>query len=222
MNRDERHDRVSEEAPRLISANKKIYGPVDPLSGGTWIAKNDQGYWGCILNGYFEDESLNSTKNAYKSRGEILPLLLAEDDPIAALKQFKSADFLSFRVLIGSADTYLLYEWNGKTFQPINFHASHQQRCFLLFSSSWQQAKVTESRIAIFKQWAEKNTHVPDDIPTFHFSTEPAPESGILMMRSYSGTKSITCLDITSEEITMRYTPVQTEALSESLRVGSK
>ena len=54
MNRDEAHSRKPALKPKLMVEESKVYAPIDPQGGGTWIAYNEKGYWGCLLNGYFE------------------------------------------------------------------------------------------------------------------------------------------------------------------------
>lgn len=209
MNRDERHDRAPELPPRIIQSKNKIFGPIDPLSSGTWMAKNEQGYWGCLLNGYFEKENNLNSKETYQSRGEILPHILSQDCPLQAAALLDPKKYLSFRLLIGSADSYVLHEWTGETYRKIDFHAHYENRIHLLCSSSWKQEQVTETRKAVFKRWAEANPTIPEEIPSFHFSTEPDLESAVLMMRSYSGTKSITWLDVSNENLAMYYKNVE-------------
>jgi len=214
MNRDERHDRTPELPPQIINPKNGIFGPIDPVSKGTWIAKNDNGFWGCLLNGYFEND-YPIPKNII-SRGTILPTLLADDNPIEAAHNFNPKDYLSFRLLVGSRDDFILYEWDGSTYKTINFHASYQDRMFFLSSSSWRQDDVIACRKQIFEEWIENGLHHHDDdeIPAFHLSTKPATESAPMMKRSYSSTKSITVLNINQSESDMHYYPVHNQAIT--------
>ncbi len=216
MNRDERHDRTPELSPRVIKAKNNIFGPVDPVSNGTWIAYNKHGFWGCLLNGYFENENTTPHNNTYTSRGAILPSLLMNDNPLEAAKTITPTNHLSFRLLIGSPTHYALYEWNGQTYREIDFHAHHEERAFFLSSSSWKQDKVIEIRKGIFEQWVSKHTTPPEHIPDFHLDTRPTPESAPLMTRSYSGTKSITALNIENNSVTMHYHKVENQTIISS------
>lgn len=205
MNRDERHDRAAELPPRVISSTNNIFAPLDPLSGGTWIATNKEGYWGCLLNGYFEQEVEGTASRIYTSRGEILPMLLAKENPITAAQQFNAENYLSFRLLVGNSDRFVLNQWDGKTYTEIDFHANYEDKAFLLSSSSWDQDRVIEIRKSQFKQWLQNNPEVPVEVPSFHLSSQPTPETAPMMLRSYSGTKSITTLDVFNHQAYMRY-----------------
>ncbi len=214
MNRDECHDRIAELPPQMIRQDNSIFGPVDPMSGGTWIAKNENGFWGCLLNGYFEKD--HSGQNNVISRGTILPTLLTENNPIDAIQEFNPEHYLSFRLLVGSVDDFVLYEWNGNSYSQIDFHESYEDQTFFLSSSSWKQDEVIEIRRQLFKQWVRDNLYCSDDIPDFHLSTAPDLESAPMMLRSYSGTKSITMLDVNHSNIAMHYYSVQNQAISHS------
>lgn len=203
MNRDERHDRIPELRPKVICDQHGIFGPLDPESGGTWIAYNQKGYWGCLLNGYFEDE-LDASIN-YSSRGEILPEVLSQEDPLSYVRGINPACYPSFRLLVGSADSHLLLVWDGQEYRETAFHSSHDDRAFFLSSSSWRQDAVIEIRKELFQRWIAQNPERDEGIPGFHYSEEPDPETAPLMTRSYSGTKSITTMRIGTDDIEMSY-----------------
>lgn len=205
MNRDERHDRTDELAPRLINEKNHVFGPLDPDSNGTWIAYNKNGYWGCLLNGYFENENPDVDSSTYTSRGKILPHLLSEKDPINASINFNAQNYMSFRLLVGSSNKYVLTQWDGKTYARTEFHANYEDRAFLLSSSSWQQDNVIKIRANIFTQWLQNRELPPNTVPEFHYCKDPNPQSAPLMSRSYSGTKSITSLNVTANNIKMEY-----------------
>ena len=209
MNRDERHDRVPELPPQIIKPEHGIFGPIDPQSGGTWIAYNNQGFWGCLLNGYFEDKDHSAYLRKSKSRGEILPTLLSSKNPLKAAKDLDATPYMSFRLLMGSATEIALYEWDGTTMSEIGFHANHADQAYLLSSSSFQQDQTIEIRKALFMDWVQNNTGVPENIPEFHYSQNPSPEYAPLMMRSYSRTKSITAMDISENAISMDYHKIE-------------
>ena len=213
MNRDERHDRPPELPPQLICEKHRIHGPLDPKSGGTWIAHNENGFWGCLLNGYFEDETHDYKDKTYKSRGEILINLLRTDNPLEAIETLQATNHPSFRLLIGSPTAHKLFIWDGTTYKEGSFHATHNNNAFFLSSSSWDQDNVIQIRAEMFKDWTSKN-EIQSDIPSFHRSQSPTPESAPLMHRSYSATKSIISLDITKKTIESSYLPIQKNTLT--------
>ncbi len=204
MNRDERHDRVAELAPKLIAKDPDVFAPIDPQSGGTWIAHNNKGFWGCLLNGYFENAT--DSNASYQSRGEILPNLLSSDNPLESIEAIDASRYLSFRLVVGSAHAHRLFIWDGKNYREGEFHAAHDNRAFFLTSSSWNQEEVISMRTKLFEQWAQNPANeISNDIPTYHYSQEPNREAAIFMMRSYSGTKSITALDVNQTGVQLAY-----------------
>ena len=209
MNRDERYDRKPELPPQVIDSESGIWGPIDAESGGTWIAHREDGYWGALLNGYFEDSDFAPSGRDFKSRGFILTDLLKADDPIAAARDLCHRDYLSFRLLVGSRTEHALFQWNHEEFGKIPFHSTHSDRYFFLSSSSWRQDEVVELRKKCFDKWVRGDRSEIDGVPSFHFSTAPRPESAPMMMRDYSRTMSITRVDVDEASITMDYQRVQ-------------
>lgn len=203
MNRDERHDRAGELAPQIMDEQYGIHAPLDPVGGGTWIAYNNAGYWACIVNGYSENVITPDTD--YKSRGHIIPEILANQDPLSYAENFQPKNYLSFRLIVGSQDDVNVYSWNGQDYCSTGFDGTHNtDEAFFISSSSWEQAKVIGIRKKIFAEWAKNNT-TPDDIPEYHFSSSPDQESAPFMYRSYSRTKSITTMNIQNADITMSH-----------------
>ncbi len=203
MNRDERHDRTPERAPQRLDAAHDITCPIDPQSGGTWIAHNAKGYWGCILNGYAEAEGEPS--HASQSRGIILPELLKTKNPLQAAPQYDPSPYASFTLLIGSPSEHHLFSWDGKNYKKREFHALQNENMFFFTSSSWKQSEVIEVRKSIFETWAEAPSFTDQSIPSLHYSTEPDAQSAIMMHRSYSRTKSITSIEVKKDNCKMSY-----------------
>lgn len=207
MNRDERHDRTDGKPPQTLMHKYDVTGPLDPVSAGTWIAFNKNGYWGCMLNGYYEDASkINVPK---KTRGKILLNLLNTENPLKAAEDFNPNDYLSFRLVIGSLTEHKLFIWTGEKYGQSDFLSQYKDQAFFLSSSSLDQDDIIQIRKKKFDAWA-KNTDEKAyaKIPDFHFSKTPAPEQAPMMMRSYSGTKSVTAMHISKGEKIMEYTQV--------------
>lgn len=215
MNRDERHDRPPEKPPQEITDG--IFAPLDPLSGGTWIAHNKAGHWGCLLNGYFEREqsqesslhgsSVKSIDHTHKarddalkrSRGGILLDLLSTPDPLKGAAAFQAGDYTSFRLIIGSAQEAKLFVWTEHDYGPQDFHA-HKNGARLLTSSSLRQSEIIAHRKTLFLN------HTGEAID-FH-TINKNPEIDPLMHRPTSRTKSITVMNINQENPNFDYVAV--------------
>ena len=203
MNRDERHDRTPELPPQIINKNPTITAPVDPNSGGTWIAHNDKGYWGALLNGYTPRP--DHIAPASKSRGGILIDVLGAVDPLQAMQDLDPHPYENFRLVIGNTKTHHMMRWDGTSYKETDFLAVHEDRIFFTTSSSWQQDSVMDIRKKLFEQWLNDQSYHENGVPDFHYSTAPNLESAPLMYRSYSGTKSITAMNVCAGETTMSY-----------------
>jgi hypothetical protein len=76
--------------------------PVDPTSGGTWVAGNDAGLALALLNVNGKKE-LSATPAAPQSRGKIIPALLHTDTPLSAAFSALTLDpaqYAPFRLLL--------------------------------------------------------------------------------------------------------------------------
>ena len=216
MNRDERHSRVAELSPRIIDSSNGIFGPLDPEGGGTWIAHNDQGYWGCLLNGYLEKDVVKLQIKDL-SRGAILTTLLAEADPIEAAGQFDPTRFQSFRLVVGDASKFVLWAWDGHEYYQDAFQAHVNDTAYFLTSSSWEPEKVIQIRAELFSSWAEGLGDALESfvgVPEFHSSSLPQPSSAPLMFRPHSCTKSITSLWVQDRQCQMDYQTVSSQAVA--------
>lgn len=207
MNRDERYDRPVELAPDTLNQSQNVRGPVDSLSGGTWIAYNEQGYWGCLLNGYLDQDKTHRALGT-KSRGGILPEILGTGEPFESAKSLDKSMFPSFRLIIGNADEVKLLEWDGTEEKTGEFHASYDERAWFLSSSSWNQSEVIGVRRQLFLDWCRDNPLPALKAPDYHLSCEPTSDSAPLMMRQHSGTRSLTSLNVSGHAVKVDYLPV--------------
>ena len=220
MNRDEAHSRAEAEAPQILASQYGVYGPLDPQGKGTWIAHNKNGYWGCLLNGYFESQAniqamtldVKPQKEVntatLTSRGLILTALLSTDDPLQAMRDFDPSNYASFRLLVGNDKEFQLMQWDGENYTETKFHDQFMGKAFFLTSSSWQQKKVVQLRSELFKKWAISNLPNLDqyqNIPDYHLQSKLPLSQSPFMWRPVSATQSITALRISHQNISMEY-----------------
>ena len=82
-NRDELRSRAAALPPQVRQFGpRRALLPVDPTSGGTWVAANDAGLAMTLLN--VNPGNGLGTSAARLSRGNIIPALLHADRPLAA------------------------------------------------------------------------------------------------------------------------------------------
>lgn len=101
VNRDEQRTRAEALPPRIAraGAHDAIY-PIDPASRGTWIGVNTAGLVLAVLNS--NPISRPTNRPGLRSRGEIVPALLACDSVTAALaaaSEIPANEFPPFRLV---------------------------------------------------------------------------------------------------------------------------
>ncbi|MDZ4828911.1 MAG: NRDE family protein [Phycisphaerae bacterium] len=101
MNRDEQRSRATALSPceRAIGAARVVM-PIDPTSGGTWIAATSTGLIFAVLN----RNTQHSTRRSFaRSRGSIIAELADAanvDDATNAAQRLVTSEFLPFRIIV--------------------------------------------------------------------------------------------------------------------------
>jgi hypothetical protein len=102
-NRDELRSRPAALPPRIQQFGpQRAVLPVDPTSGGTWVAVNDAGLALALLN-VNAKKGPSATPTAPQSRGKIIPALLHADTPWSAAfsaLRLDPAQYAPFRLLL--------------------------------------------------------------------------------------------------------------------------
>lgn len=198
MNRDEQRSREAERAPYQWDKTD-IFAPQDTRAGGTWAAINKRGQIACLLNGYRAGDG----KSPSKTRGEIIPIILSNDNPFQAAKSMDVKEYASFHLVLIEAHQTSLHSWDGKTY--INDILSEQEWHFLT-SSSWKQDEVKASRYDAFEEWRMSGAKFEGALPDIHGQSIAArPAHSVLMGREDACTKSITQFEITPKRQCLRY-----------------
>lgn len=214
MNRDEAYSRAPECKPELREGARGDWAaPFDSERGGTWMGVNTWGVAACIMNAYQPGESLlPDTTGRFRTRGEIVPALLAAGDDDAARRWLETeldpARYPSFTLLVASPDATWIYEWPGKG----ALVASTNRDAWLVRSSSgWDSADVIRWREERFTQWIGAGAPHVDALPAFHLLQETGhAERSPLMRREWSATRSITQARVRTDvgSIHLRYWPM--------------
>jgi hypothetical protein len=102
-NRDELRSRPAALPPRIQQCGPhRAVLPVDPTSGGTWVAVNAAGLALALLN-VNAKKGPSATPAAAQSRGKIIPALLHADTPLSAAfsaLRLDPAQYAPFRLLL--------------------------------------------------------------------------------------------------------------------------
>jgi len=216
MNRDEAYSRAPERMPELReSANGDWAAPFDSEKGGTWMGMNVHGVAACIMNAYQPGESLlPDTSGRFRTRGEIVPAVLAAGDGEAARRWVEAgldpARYPSFTLLVATPDLTLIYEWLGKG----TLTAAESRDPWMVRSSSgWDSAEVIRWREERFTRWIAADAPHIDALPAFHLMQEAGhTERSPLMRREWSATRSITQVRVrkAAGRADLRYWPMPT------------
>tara|TARA_R100000027_G_scaffold29244_1_gene21287 strand:+ start:22794 stop:23525 length:732 start_codon:yes stop_codon:yes gene_type:complete len=209
FNRDEGKSRSEELPPKLFQPpdSPAYLAPVDPQSGGTWIAVNEYGLVASVLNYYDAiDPTAPPRPGAEKSRGTLPPSAVAHKHPEDALEAIasltQSVRFDPFLLMVQSADGQGgLLSWNGV---ELNRLVLPEVR-LPLTTSSWKSAEITAYRRDLFH---EVVTHPPalHQLLEFHgFYRADQPAFGPSMVREDANTRSLTMVRIGADRVSMRH-----------------
>lgn len=202
MNRDEVRSRPEAELP-FVWPGKFMIAPRDPVGGGTWIGARHDGTWACLLNGY---NGSSKSKSAYvpKTRGRLVPLALASEEPLKKVLAEDLSSTESFRLWLAEDEMIKEIYWDGidvvVTILP-------QTEWYFVTSSSLDQNRIKKARRQVFEEWLRGGClHDEALIPLIH-TRDPnlVPEESILMDRDYSATQSITQIRTRSDGVDLRY-----------------
>lgn len=201
-NRDEQRGHARALPPRrcTVGARTAIM-PIDPQSGGTWIAVNDAGLAVCLLNANpatTRDEPASLPPRTLRSRGEIVPRLaacLTLDESTRVIADFDPRPFPPFRLLLIRHGWFLTAEADGRGVayrDPAPLNAP-----IMLTSSALGDALVEPPRRALFRHLMSGSLDPIIAQRRFHAHSWPElSHLSVLMSRSDARTVSRTTIDL--------------------------
>ena len=140
-----------------LKNGKTVYGPIDALKGGTWIATDEKGRTACLLNGAF---SKHVPKPTYRmSRGQfVLNAFEAADFEIFALTVVLD-DIEPFTLLLVKPEHIQVLVWDG--------HKKHitdlpPNRPYLWSSSTLYNADEHAKKAAYFLEETSRRVNITD------------------------------------------------------------
>jgi hypothetical protein len=177
--------------------------PMDPQSGGTWIAANSAGVVLATLN-------VNSSNRAVAygntSRGRIIPMLMgaeSADDAVDAAKQLDHREFAPFRLVAIDRASVASLRFDGDR-TTIESNVILEPAMFT--SSGLGDAFVEAPRRALFRQmiWAIESQSSAQD--AFHrHRWADRPHLSVNMIRPGARTVSRTNVEIDNHRVAMAY-----------------
>ncbi len=210
FNRDERHTRAKETAPRLWeSGNYNFLAPEDPDSGGTWLGVNAAGLVVCILNQYPVIESgveISPNLPGSPSRGVLVRETLGNCGNLEAAESFILSlaqtypPFSCLVLQIGAPGRLIVRQVRRPAFSE-EFAGLPP-----ITTSSFSPEVVREHRLRTFRKMVDPEQ--PDESDLFAFHASHDLENGaasVMMRRSDAETRSIIRLRVTRTTAVMRH-----------------
>lgn len=200
-----------EQAGRPLALFPEIYNiggirvlfPKDPKGGGSWIAVNENGHAGVLLNGAIK---AHETEDFYrKSRGLILLDLISALSPA---DKFEETDFKGiepFTIILFENKNLYSGKWDGqmKWLESLNANKPHIWSSVTLYDPV-----AIRKREEWFRAWLCKNTY-PGSLDIIHFHQKGGdgdPFNDILMNRDHKlFTNSISSIRLSPESASFRY-----------------
>ena len=214
-NRDEQLTRPAGLPPtEWAVGSRRALMPIDPQSGGTWIAANDAGVIFAILNA---NPAVSSATRASvpqdrrqqpMSRGTIIPALVESatvSEALARAQCLPANSFAPFRLLL--FDRFQLVEcWPHD--HRIRHRRSFLSAPIMRTSSRLGDAVVAGPRRALFRRFLNHPDHAPVAQDRFHQHRWIGREAvSVNMRRSDARTVSRTVVEVGCETVLMSYLP---------------
>jgi hypothetical protein len=208
-NRDERHGRVAASPPtnngkKDHPADLSVLMPIDPVSGGTWVAVNEAGIALTLLNYNLPDPPTDRDA----SRGGVIPLLAqcrTIDEALKLAERVERDRMMPFRLVICDGRSLVL--WRSTEAIDSAEVSTWSGRPVMYTSSGLGDQVVEGPRRELFDRWfgGDVNENL-DKQRAFHQHRWPSREHlSIDMHREDARTVSYTVVDVESATATMRY-----------------
>ena len=222
-NRDERHVRPPAAAPKwrnIGDTTARAIWPMDLEAGGTWIGAAEHGLCLCLLNLNLEPPVSLHGPGKLRSRGLLIPGLLAGRDLEEVEARLRAVDLrqvVPFRLIAiepvagGSGEPRVLEaRWDHRQLE-LAWHGG-MPVCFV---SSGLGDSLVRPRLDLFEETVVAPGATPDRQDEFHRHVWPErPEISVLMSREDARTVSVTTLEVRHESggtrVSMEYEPVST------------
>ncbi len=206
-NRDESPLRPSALPPRVVTVGKyQALMPIDPQSGGTWIATTDGGLVFTLLNVYSAPRDRNAAPPRI-SRGTIIPKLVDAstlEDAFARMRDIHADDFAAFRLVLADRDRCADLTYTGGTCQ---WNEPREiVRPILFTSSGLGDGVVDPPRRALFDENFVPGSNGRERQNAYHRHSWPERRHlSVCMLRPEARTVSLTVVEMAANEVRMDY-----------------
>ena len=206
-NRDESPARPAALPPGIVTIGpRQALMPIDPLSGGTWIAATDAGLMFTLLNIYTGPRDPNAPTPRV-SRGTLIPWLASSEtleEAFARTQELNVADLAPFRLILADRGCVADLCWTGESctrnaLTPI-------MGPILFTSSGLGDGLVDPPRRALFAEFFAKGADRRDRQDAYHRHSWPdRPHLSVCMRRPEARTISLTIIELEAGCLRMDY-----------------
>jgi hypothetical protein len=207
-NRDEQRSRPAALPPRIAAFGpRRAILPIDPVGGGTWVAVSDAGLAFTLMNSYMGGPP---PPPGEKSRGLIIPGLLpcgTLPDVLEVSRDFDAGEFAPFRLVVADERECLELAAEGKRLVLRSREPLTTPR---FYASSGLGDRVVEGpRREVFEQFLLDGPATRQQQDALHRHRWPdRAHLSICMSRPEARTVSITCVEIDTDQVRLRYEPI--------------
>lgn len=220
--RDERHGRAAARPPTSCEIKgRRVLMPIDPSSGGTWVAVNDAGLALTLLNYNLPEPPTGRSR----SRGEVIPTLMGcgtAREVLELLPSIAAHEMMPFRLVF--CDGHGVFCWRST--EPAVLSEGVVGVPFwspeMFTSSGLGDHLVEPPRRELFNTWfGDDPAAYTDEQLAFHqHRWDDRPHLSVAMSREDARTVSYTAVDIASDRVTMRYHPDRPDLPAEDVVVS--
>jgi hypothetical protein len=180
--------------------------PIDPVSGGTWVAGNDAGLAMTVLNVNQEGRKKGTT-SLPRSRGMIIPSLLHSDTLTSALSQatgLEQTRYAPFRLVLADRKEWAEVRSDGQRLKLMSRTAIVEPVFFT--SSGLGDHLVEEPRRRLFVEFFNSAGDPVARQEAFHRHYWPdRPHLSVCMRRVEARTVSYTIVSLGQDMVTLTY-----------------
>jgi hypothetical protein len=216
-NRDERRARPAATSPerRDVDGIGAIY-PVDPVSGGTWLAVNDAGVAIALLNRTMVGVDTSRSRgrgvrptDRLRSRGAIVPRLAGAHDSSSVLERLRGLDFRAhapFRIVAACRDRIVVATSDGRALAMTTLPVTGP---VVFTSSSLGDERAEYLRLPLFECLVRRSADPLTEQRRFHdHRWTDCPSLSVRMRRADAYTVSRSAVTVDASGVRFEYEPL--------------